>query len=152
MTDHLFLELTLCPNAEQEQELQALFSRFADLCRELEAQAPEELKRFAELYKWAYPWLRRKGVWTPLIGRVIGKVSSARVRGVKTDCTAMLYDRRMFTLKDGVLRLRLLHTRQKVEFHTVGQRHADKLDTAQMQSGLLKRQSGYTLFVLKMVC
>lgn len=136
----LIFDLHLNTTESQSEKLNALLEELLSLCKEVDAAAPAEIKKYKPLCDWAYPYLRKKKVYSVLISRVVGKVSRSRLKGLDYDGNFLLFDKKSFRLDGDVLKLRLLKGYEHFTFHlNASDQSRSIIDADTIQSGTLQK-------------
>lgn len=139
------VKIILKPSDDQVKDIELYFDRFKELCIWLNENCPSELKKYRDVYSWAYPKLRRKGAYAQMIGKIAGKVSQHRIKKLEMDCNYILCDNKMFLFEKEFVRIKLLDKKVKFKYEIASGKNTKKMVySCLQQSGVFqKADTGY---------
>lgn len=144
------VKLIFKPTDDQKKSLDAYFVRFQELCQWVQLNCPAEIVKYKSLYQWAYPQLRRKGVFSQMIGKIAGKVSQHRTRKMDMDCNYMLCTTEMFSLRDNKIRVKLIDRKIDVDYEIAsGKNTKSQINKCIVQSGVIYKGNEDYVFHLR---
>jgi len=145
------VKLILKPTDEQKVDLDNHFQEFTKWCAWLNENCPKEIKKYKFVVKWAYPHLRRKGLFSLMIVKIAAKVSQHRIKKLTMDCNYIFCDRNMFAFSEDSIRIKLVNRKIHVKYEIAsGKNTKSQIHKCLPQSGVLYKGNEDYIFHLRL--